>query len=140
MIKLDLHPNPRQLSQFGAIALVGFPAMGATLTRLTTGDWGATNLLWGLSLLGLGTFSLSRINPLWIRPIYVGLMALAAPIGFVVSLTLVSAIFFLMVTPVGLIFRLMGKDSMNKSPDPSANSYWHHRPSAPTPASYLKQY
>ena len=114
--------------------------MGATLSRLTTGEWEATNLVWGLALLGAATFCLSWLNPQWIKPVYIALMVVAAPIGFIVSLTLISSIFVLMVTPVGLIFRLMGRDSMNKIPDSSAESYWHHRSTTPAPASYLKQY
>ena len=67
-------------------------------------------------------------------------MLIAAPIGIVVSFLAMSLIFYGMVTPLALLFRLTGRDKLNKSPDPSLESYWHVRDQQPTPESYLKQY
>lgn len=141
MIKVDLKPPESQLRQFGWIALLGFPLMGIMLTRTITGAWQFDHPLF-LTLAGVGvlTFVLAKISPKLILPIYVGLMIIAAPIGLVVSFVVMSIIFYLMITPLGLLFRLFGRDPLHKAPDPKLESYWHVRKEQPAPSSYLKQY
>lgn len=139
MLKLDLNPPQSQLRQFGIIALFGFPIVGAVLSNLIFGDWQHT-LFWVLLAVGVITLVLSRVNASLIKPIYVGLMVIALPIGLVISFVLMGLIYYGMVTPLGLVFRLFGRDPLNKKPDPAAKSYWHVRSAQPTPASYLKQY
>ena len=36
-------------------------------------------------------------------------------------------LFFITVTPTGLIFRLIGKDPLNRKPDPNCETYWIER-------------
>ena len=36
-------------------------------------------------------------------------------------------IFFIVITPIGLIMRLIGKDLLNKKIDKSLTSYWNKR-------------
>ena len=53
-------------------------------------------------------------------PIFVGLTILAYPIGFVVSYFIMGLLFFGMITPLGLLFRLIGKDPLNRGFEPAA--------------------
>ncbi len=75
-----------------------------------------------LMLLGL-TF------PRVLRPLYRVWMALAFVLGFVMTRVLLALVFYLAVTPIGVVMRVLGKDSMHRRPDPSAPTYW--RPRAP---------
>jgi hypothetical protein len=145
MVKIDLNPDERTLRQFGWIAFFGFSLLALVAHR----EWlvfsmglgaakpyvsGAFAVLAGLSAL----FSL--VWPRANRPIYVGLALVSYPIGFVLSWVILGLLFYGMITPVGLLFRLIGRDPMNRRLDRSAKTYWQDaRP--PRPAeSYFHQY
>jgi hypothetical protein len=46
------------------------------------------------------------------------------PIGLVVSFMILSALFYLLFTPVSLVFRLLGRDTLHRKSDCQAGSYW----------------
>lgn len=137
MLKIDWNPPQRQLSQFGLISLFGFPLIGVLLHyKFGAPEW----LLWTLIGVGAVVFVLSRVDPQMVRPVYVGLMLIATPIGIVISYSLMVLIYYGLFTPVGILFRLIGRDPLNKHPDPNAPSYWHVRGAPRPPASYLRLY
>ena len=139
MIKLDLRPSEKQLRQFGWIALVGFPLAGVVLTQTPIGapSW----VLW--ILLGLagamGLCALLGLTPV-IRPVYVVMMLVSWPIGVVLSTVLLALIYYLLFTPVSLLFKLIGRDPLNRRLDRGATSYWHVREKQRAPASYVRLY
>jgi multisubunit Na+/H+ antiporter MnhG subunit len=55
-------------------------------------------------------------------------MTLAAILGYVNSRIILSALFFLVIAPVGLIARMMGHDPLTRRGAPQA-SYWQKRSS-----------
>ncbi|MAG29483.1 MAG: hypothetical protein CL908_01160 [Deltaproteobacteria bacterium] len=129
MIEIEWRPNERTLKQFGFIALFGFSGLAAIawfevlIFSLGLGDArpivaGGFAALAGISLL----FSL--IAPRANLPIYIGLTVLTYPIGFVISHLIMGFLFFLLITPVGLFFRLMGKDPLHRQLEPDASTYW----------------
>ena len=66
-----------------------------------------------------------------LRPIYVGWMVLAFPIGWTVSQVILAVMFFGLFTPIGLVFRLIGRDPLHRARRPGVESYWTPKP---TPA------
>ncbi len=48
-------------------------------------------------------------------------------VSLVVNLVLLGVMFYLVVTPVALFFRLLGRDSLKRKLDPQAPSYWVNR-------------
>ena len=54
----------------------------------------------------------------------------------VVSFVLLAVFYYLLITPVGLFFRLTGRDILQRKFDASAESYWHPR----RPAGNIKRY
>ena len=62
---------------------------------------------------------LTPLNQLWFKFGMI-LGAIAAPI-------VMGAVFFLVVTPTGLILRIMGKDLLNKKYDKEKETYWIKR-------------
>ncbi len=137
MIEANWNPEEKQLRQFGFIALVGFPVMGWVFWYIASAPIG---LLYGLIGLGLLCPILVLIHPKLIKPIYVTMMCISLLIGIPLSYTLLALIYYLMFTPVGLLFRLLGKDPLTKGPDKTLNSYWIVRKTDPSPASYLRLY
>lgn len=142
MIKIDLNPEESQLRQFGWITLFGFPlaTLGVTSLLGYGTDRATTNALYYGLPAGAVTLLASFVSLALTRLIYIGLMVVAAPIGFVLSWVLMTTMYYLFVTPVGLIFRLLGKDPLDKLPDPNVQSYWHVRTKERTPASYFKMF
>jgi len=54
-------------------------------------------------------------------------MGFAGALGYVNSRILLSLMFFLVITPYGLIMRLAGRDRLRRR-TPHANTYWIRRP------------
>ena len=72
-----------------------------------------------LCFAGLAIFAprlLAPLNRIWFR---FGLM-----LGAVVAPLVMALLFFLVVTPTGMIMRALGKDPLRQKPDRSAATYW----------------
>ena len=129
MIEINLRPDARTLRQFGVIAFFGFGFLGAIawyellLFSFGLGEARTTvaSVFGGLAIVSA---FFSAIFPKANLPIYIGLTILAYPIGFVLSHFIMGLLFFGMITPLGLIFRVIGKDPMNRRFEPAAETYW----------------
>lgn len=142
MIKLDLNPPQTQLKQFAFVAVLGLPLIALAILKFAVGGWNWTHpaVLWslGAGVVQLGLFLLGvRIVT---RVVFVVLMVVAAPIGFVLSHLLMAGVFYLVMLPIGLVFKVIGRDAMGRKFDPKAQSYWHRRETQRSPASYFKLY
>jgi hypothetical protein len=82
---------------------------------------------WWFLVPGAPLVVLGAILPRTLKWIYVGWMTLAMLLGAVVSTILLTLLFFLMVTPLGLIARLAGKDFLSQKLEPQKASYWLRR-------------
>ena len=68
-------------------------------------------------------------------------MTLAFVLGFIMAHVILTLFFFLVVTPIGLLARLFGKDFLQRRLDKSASSYWIPRePKTTTAADYERQF
>ncbi len=137
MIKIDWNPPESQLRQFGWISLLGFPAFGLVLHFVSGAPITALYVLIGV---GIAVLALSLISTALVRPIFVGLMLVATPIGAIISFVCLSLIYYGLFTPVGILFRITGKDPLEKRLDKAAASYWIVRENKRTPASYFRLY
>ena len=72
-----------------------------------------------LILVLLNSTFLTPLNKLWLK---FGLM-----LGAIISPIVMSFIFFLVVTPTGIIMKIIGKDLLNKRFDQKKTSYWIKR-------------
>jgi hypothetical protein len=145
MIEIDLRPDSRTLRQFGWIALVGFGLLATMawnewlIFSFGLGAWKQT-VVGALAGVGLLAAVFSLVYPKANLPIYLGLTILAYPIGFVLSYVIMGTIFYLMLAPVGIFFRITGRDPMKRRFEPAAKSYWvDSRPARPS-ESYFRQF
>jgi hypothetical protein len=61
--------------------------------------------------------------------------------GRVVSPVVSGLLFFGVVTPTGLLLRLLGKDPLRLAPDRPASTYWiERRPPGPAPQTMSSQF
>jgi hypothetical protein len=120
---------------FGFVFTAFFAVVGVYPLRHGHGvKWWAIGLSFGLLLLSLLKPSLlATPNRLWTQ--------LALLLNRIVSPVVMSLIFFLAVTPMALLFRMLGKDPLCLRFDPRAASYWVRRdPPGPAPESMVNQF
>ena len=120
-IRKELQALPtdnRALRKFGLTVGGVFLALAALLLWRKA-EWGIYLAYAGGPLVLLGA-----IFPRILKPIYLGWMALALAIGTVMTTVLLTLFFLLVVTPVGLFFRLIGRDILHRKFDRQAKSYW----------------
>jgi hypothetical protein len=88
----------------------------------------------------VGPIGLTR--PEWVRPIFVAWMALAFPIGWTVSRAVLALVYYGLFTPLGLVFRLLGRDPLRRTRTPASglSSYWSRKPGVSDPVRYLQQF
>lgn len=121
LVSINWRPDNNELKKFGTGALFMLPVIAALFSWLRH-----LPLTWVLCICaaGLIIFILSRINAPLVKPVYLGLMIISAPIGFVVSFVVLAIFYYLILTPIGLIFKLAGRDSLERKFDKQAKTYW----------------
>jgi hypothetical protein len=135
MISINWNPSKRELRQFAGLCLLFFGGMAAwTYARHGAGPWPTTMAVLA-ALLGLPGLAF----PALLKPIYVGWMVAAFPIGWTVSHVLLGIIFYGFVTPIGLLLRIVGNDPMNRKFEREAKSYWIKHETAES-ARYFRMY
>jgi hypothetical protein len=136
MIAINWLPDAKQLRTFGLAFLVFCGLFGALLAyRIGLGT--PSYVLWILGPIG-GLLAL--VAPRTLRPLYIALSVLAWPIGMVVGTVLLALVYYVVVTPVGLVFRLVGRDPMHRRFDREAASYWIGRRPPAHVGRYFRQF
>ena len=134
MLAPSWNPKHKELRQFAIISLFGFGLFGAV--AYLRFQWiTAAYVLW---IVGALTFLVGLISPGAVLGVYILLMAIAMPIGWVVSNVLLITLFYLVMTPLGLMFRLIGRDPLRRK-KPATESYWLAHEQRAAGASYYRQ-
>jgi hypothetical protein len=135
VISIQWNPERKQLRQFAGIWFPAFCALVGWSIARKTGYWQEVEVGWIVA----GVISIAGlVFPPIIRPVFVGLILLTYPIGWVVSHVLLGLIFYGIVTPIGIILRLTGHDPLQINA-PLGNSLWKSPTGKTDPASYLRQ-
>jgi len=114
----NIKSGKRELRQFGI-------TIGLVLGLL--GSW----FLWrnkeGGSLLLIAAtlfLSLGFILPRLLKPFQKLWMTLAVLLGWLMTRIILTILFYLVVTPIGLLAKVSGKDFLNRKFNSNASSYW----------------
>ena len=67
------------------------------------------------------------VFPRALKYIYIAWMSVAVVLGFVMAHVILTLFFFLVITPIGLVARLFGKDFLGLKLDGQAATYWIRR-------------
>ena len=138
MIKLNLSPDDRLLRQFAWVSPIGFAAIAFLLHKalgLPT-PWSFAVAGIGVLVLAADLLGLRAFTRLWFR----ALVLLTFPIGLVLFPLLIGLIYYLVFTPMGLLFRAIGRDALHLRSNRDAKSYWLERGPARPASSYFKLY
>ena len=133
---IPFKPDRKTLWQFAGLWLVFFGCMALWQSLVR----GRTNLGLSLGALALVVGVSGLIRPEWVRLIYVGWMVLAFPIGWTVSRVILMIMYYGLFAPIGLVFRLIGRDSLHRARRPGVESYWIPKPAPADVKNYFKQF
>jgi hypothetical protein len=143
LMDVSWKPTDPQLRQFGWIALAGLPLagwlFGGKPWPLAESTQMQRVVLAALAGLGIIAATLASLRPQALRWPFLGATLLALPLGLVIGELILAIIYFLLFLPVSLVFRLLGRDALERGIDRSAKTYW--QPKAPPPGheSYFRQ-
>ena len=145
LVEINFTPDDKTLRQFGVIAFVGFGLLAALAyyeKLVFAFGLGNARMTVVTVFLALGCIALlfSLIAPKANRVLYVGLTLLAFPIGFVLSYVIMGTLYFLIIGPIAILFRIFGRDSMHRGYDPNAATYWQAANPPRDKESYFHQY
>ena len=79
-------------------------------------------------IIGSMFIGLGLIIPVMLKPFYFVWMTFAAILGWVMTRLILSLVFYFILTPIGLLTRLLGEDFLALKKSKSV-SYWNHRDS-----------
>src|SRR5207237_1080980 len=80
------------------------------------------------------------LRPGILRPLYLALTIGTYPVGWVVSHVVLAVIFYGVFTAVALVFRLLGRDALQRRLEPEAASYWQPRTPSRDPRTYFQTF
>ena len=72
-------------------------------------------------------YSLGIILPIILKPFYMVWMIFAVILGWFMTKVILSLLFYLIITPIGLFLRIIGKDLLNLKEKKQQKSYWNMR-------------
>jgi hypothetical protein len=132
---LPWRPSQRTLRQFAGLWVAFFCATAAW-HALAHGETRLGAVLGGLGV-AVGTAGL--LWPSFIRPVFVAWLAVAFPIGWLVSRVVVVLLFALF-TIVALVFRMRGRDALMLRRRADRTTYWAAKSMPTDVRSYLRQF
>jgi hypothetical protein len=129
-------PSRRQLAVFG-IAWAAFLGGAGAVVAARSGIGEKVVATW---LVAVAVPAIGSICPPFLRLVYFGLTCLTAPVGLLISHLVLAAVYYLVLTPLGLALRWGGHDPMGRHFDRSADTYWVARKKDERPGRYFRQF
>jgi hypothetical protein len=120
MISTDAsnEPTRRTIVSFAVVVSTALLVIAAFQWRRGAPQWVLVTLLSIAAMLLLG----AAVAPSLLRPVYRGWMRLGEMLAFVNTRIILTLIFFLVVTPIGLLMRLFGRSPIAVAK--RNDSYW----------------
>ena len=128
-----LRPQAKQLKQFALV----LPLAVGLICWWTSMAWLPAVIALAV---GIVVAIIGWVRPVVLTPLFVTASLVALPIGWIVGELVLLIVYFGMVTPIALVFRMLGRDGLERPIDRSAPSYWRAKPRAQSPTSYLRRW
>ncbi len=116
---MKINLDKKQIRTFGlglAVILSLFALLNFYKGHLTTASV--------LSVLGVISVTLALLCPTLLKPVYIVFMKIAHVLGWVNTRILLGIIFYIIMTPIGVIMKVFGKDLLDRKIEPARKSYW----------------
>ena len=131
---IQFNPTQKTLRQFAGLLLIVFGLLAIVEVEFRHRPQLA--IIYALIAVVLGPLGL--LQPRFMRPVWVVWSVVAFPIGFVVSTVFLAVLFYVVFTPIGLVFRMTGRDALALR-RADVRTYWRPRPAARDKRQYFRQ-
>jgi len=128
----SIKSDKKELRKFGITMFVALGLLGGLFF------WRGRDYYTCFLILSAVFLFLGIAAPILLWPVHKVWMTLAVVMGWVMTRVIMTILFYLIVTPLGLIARLSGKDFLGVKIDRNAESYWI--PKKVTVVDYEKQF
>jgi len=144
-VELNFDPTSKQLRQFGMIGLFAFPLLGwlfsgkPPVTDFAAWEPKQTKIFLGFCAAAIAFGAFAFTKPSLLKWVFIAASVITFPIGFVLGEIVMLLIFVIAFVPTSLVFRWIGRDSLDRTLDRDAESYWVEKPQAKDASSYFRQ-
>jgi len=128
-------PDARELRRFAIAMLVGFFVFGALSTWRAKGIGTGAIVLWSIG----AALAVAAFVPKLGRIAYLTVYLPTSIIGYVVSNVMLTLMFFLVITPLGIVLKLTGKDLLQQRRQ-NRTTQWTPVKETKTEDSYYRQF
>ena len=117
----NINTDKKEIRKFGF--LVGGVLVAISIFLLWKGlSYFKLLLVIGITLILIGFFI-----PKILKPFYIIWMTFATILGWIMTRVILTILFYLIVTPIGLVARMFGVKFLDLSWQSNVNSYWNKR-------------
>ena len=131
MDRMNQQPTTKDLRQFGLLVGGVFTVIG-----LWPAVFRGESLRWWGMVLGCLLIVLGALVPQSLKQVHGGWMKVGHVLGAINTKIILGIIYYLLITPMGLVMRLMGKDPMHRALTQDVDSYRVVR--APRPRQHMR--
>ena len=134
---VNLKPDVRLLRQFGGLS--ASICAGTALWQAVAYHRTLPAILLSVAAVALALLALLRPN--WLRVVFVASIVATFPIGWMISNMVLFLLYFGLITPLAIVFRLSGRDLLKlRTPRECEPTFWSVRTSGLNKRSYFKQF
>lgn len=125
MVKIHWHPAPGELRRWAVAMLVG-TALGGAVLHFLFHEPLAARVLWTFGAL---SFATGLTGTVVARPFYLLWMGFVWTVSTTLGTLALVVVFYFVVTPIGLVARLFGRDRLHlRRPSATVSSFWEKSP------------
>jgi len=121
--KINWKPNHAEIRQFGWVLWAGFALIGGFIWWKGYHD--TAKIIWSVTT---AISLLALLLPSAAKPFYWVWMGFGFVMGSIMSRVVMGIIFFGLITPIALVFRLKKRDELRLRQEPSRDTYWNEHP------------
>lgn len=114
----SINSSTKELRKFGLTVGIALALIGGLFL------WRGKDHYFFFFILSGALLVIGLAAPILLKPIHKIWMSLAVLLGWFMTRVILIVLFYLVVTPIGLLARLCGKDFLNLKFDNNADSYW----------------
>ena len=136
LLEINRHPTARELRWFAVLLAVVIVLAGG----LAQWRFEMPVAAWAAWVAGAVLVGFHASPPALRRRVYLAWLYAAFPIGWTTLHLTLAAVYFTVVTPIGLALRLTRGDPLERTPDHAAASYWTPRQPEGDIRRYFRQF
>ena len=136
MIEIDRNPSERNLRWFGLVLGLFLGVIGGIVRQRFQMPEASTWIWITAAVVTVVYYAVPAVR----RPIWIGWMVAAFPIGWAMSHMILAITWVLVVTPIGLVMRAIGRDPLHRKIDRDRSSYWTEHDPHGDPKRYFRQF